>query len=150
MQDNQFFPKLLIFIAKYKVPWILKWSYKVNWESRILSRQFCIKWWDKFKTERIIEQVNTEFPQVNTPQRPSTSETSHSSLPIEGRSKSELKELAKQLMIQASEMNDEDDDDDASPKFQSSSSHTQNPQVRKNPPRNFEGQIILTVKIPMI
>ncbi|CAL8993066.1 unnamed protein product, partial [Prunus brigantina] len=87
-----------IFIAKYKVPWILKWSYKVNWESRILSRQFSIKqfsikWWDKFKAERIMEQVNTEFPQVNAPQRPSTSGTSHSSLPIEGRSKSELKFL---------------------------------------------------------
>ncbi|CAL9000242.1 unnamed protein product, partial [Prunus brigantina] len=133
MQESQFFPKLFIFIAKNKVPWILKWSYKVNWESCILSRQFCIKWWDKFKIERIIEQVNTEFPLVKAPLMPSTFGTSYSSLPIEGRSKSKLKELARQLMVQASQMNDDDDDDDdASPKSQSSSSQTQNPSNQKD------------------
>lgn len=43
-ESELFFPHLLHFVAKYKVPWILKWSYQVNWELRVLSRQFSIKW----------------------------------------------------------------------------------------------------------
>ncbi|KAI5317105.1 hypothetical protein L3X38_036812 [Prunus dulcis] len=46
---------------------------------------------------------------------------SHSSLPIEGRSKSELQDLARQLMLQASQMND-DADSDASLASQTSTS----------------------------
>ncbi|KAI5317966.1 hypothetical protein L3X38_037673 [Prunus dulcis] len=45
--------------------------------------------------------------------------SSHSSLPIEGKSKSELQEIARQLMLQASQMHD---DTDASPKSESSTS----------------------------
>ena len=41
-ESELFFPNLLHFVAKYKVPWILKWSYQVNWETRVLSRQFSI------------------------------------------------------------------------------------------------------------
>ncbi|KAI5327369.1 hypothetical protein L3X38_026765 [Prunus dulcis] len=42
--------------------------------------------------------------------------SSHSSLPIEGKSKSEHQEIARQLMMQASQMHD---DTDASPKSES-------------------------------
>ncbi|KAI5338963.1 hypothetical protein L3X38_018235 [Prunus dulcis] len=118
-----FFPSLLHFVAKYKVPWILKWSYQVNCETRVLSRQFSIKWWDRFKLERIADYVYADFPPIRNPQpdKKSSPASSHSSLPIEGKTKSVLQEIARQLMLQASQMN-EDDDSDATPKSQSSTS----------------------------
>ncbi|KAI5352722.1 hypothetical protein L3X38_005614 [Prunus dulcis] len=122
-ESELFFPNLLHFVAKYKVPWIFKWSYQVNWETRVLSRQFSIKWWDKFKLERIADYVYADFPPVRNPhsEKKSSPVTSHFSLPIEGRSKSELQDLARQLMLQASQMND-DADSDASPASQTSTS----------------------------
>ncbi|KAI5348820.1 hypothetical protein L3X38_001707 [Prunus dulcis] len=97
--------------------------YMVNWETSVLSRQFSIKWWDKFKLERIADYVYADFPPVKNPhsKKKSSPATSHSSLPIEGRSKSELQDLARQLMLQASQMND-DADSDASPASQTSTS----------------------------
>ncbi|KAI5325426.1 hypothetical protein L3X38_034500 [Prunus dulcis] len=61
------------------------------------------------------------IPPVRNPQpeqKPSPA-SSHSSLPIEGKTKSELQEIARQLMLQAFQMHD---DTDASPKFESSTS----------------------------
>ncbi|KAI5324510.1 hypothetical protein L3X38_033583 [Prunus dulcis] len=127
-ESELFFPNLLHFVAKYKVPWILKWSYQVKWETRVLSRQFSIKWWDKFKLERIADYVYADFPPVRNPQpeKKSSPATLHSSLPIEGKFKSELQEIARQLMLQASQMN-EDEDSDAAPKSQSSTSQPKLP-----------------------
>ncbi|GFZ19188.1 hypothetical protein Acr_27g0009270 [Actinidia rufa] len=54
------FPSLLLFMAKYKVPWIFKWQYNIA--NHIVIRQHFVKWWDAFKHPRIIEQVKLEFP----------------------------------------------------------------------------------------
>ena len=60
------FPILLIFISKYKVPWIFKWQYSLS--NNIVARVHFVKWWDSFKHPRIIEQVKQEFPvKVPTP-----------------------------------------------------------------------------------
>ncbi|CAL8993771.1 unnamed protein product [Prunus brigantina] len=90
-----------------------------------MSRQFSVKWWDKFQVDRIAEYVYRDFPKATNPSKPkpvSPVGSSHS-LPIEGKSKAELQEIARQLIIQASQMNDDEDNDNAnSPMFQSSSS----------------------------
>ncbi|KAI5317341.1 hypothetical protein L3X38_037048 [Prunus dulcis] len=62
----------------------------------------------------------------------STPATSHSSLSIEGKSKYELQEIARQLMLQASQMNEEDDSDSSS-KSQSSTSQPRMPSSQKTP-----------------
>ncbi|GFY95643.1 hypothetical protein Acr_10g0010280 [Actinidia rufa] len=53
------FPCILLFMAKYKVPWIFKWQYHIY--NNIVIRQHFVKWWDAFKHPRIIEQVKLEF-----------------------------------------------------------------------------------------
>ena len=81
---NQNVPTILNFISKYKVPWILKWQYNIvtpkytetfelqrteikavvinHGQTDMVTRQFFVKWWDKFNHERIIGQVKKEFP----------------------------------------------------------------------------------------
>ena len=55
------FPPLLLFIKKYKVPWILKWQY--DKEGDVLTHRWYVKWWDKFPhTQSIINNVTREFP----------------------------------------------------------------------------------------
>ena len=54
------FPLLLIFIAKYKIPWIFKWHYGID--DNIIIRQHTVKWWVKFNVPRILEIVQEEFP----------------------------------------------------------------------------------------
>ncbi|KAL7179660.1 hypothetical protein ACSBR1_042962 [Camellia fascicularis] len=57
---------LLIFISKYKVPWIFKWQYAIS--DNLAIRQHFVKWWDNFKPQRIIDQVQEEFPvNLNAP-----------------------------------------------------------------------------------
>ena len=54
------FPPLLLFIKKYKDPWILKWQY--DKEGDVLTRRWYVKWWDKFPhTQLIINNVTREF-----------------------------------------------------------------------------------------
>ncbi|CAL2226719.1 unnamed protein product [Prunus armeniaca] len=112
-----FFPKQLLFIARYKVPWILKWSYKVTKDTRVFARQYSVKWWDKFEVDSIAKYVYNDFPQVAVPPNPqptSSTGSTRSSLSIEGKSKAELQEIARQLIIQASQMNDDEDNDSQS------------------------------------
>ncbi|KAI5338515.1 hypothetical protein L3X38_017786 [Prunus dulcis] len=110
-----FFPKLLLFIARYKIPWIMKWNYHANWESKIMSRQYFVKWWDKFSMDRISIYVFKDFPQSDHPPKPSSPTGSVSSaISIDGKSKAELRALAAQLLDQASQMND-DEDNESSP-----------------------------------
>lgn len=128
------FPSLLLFMAKYKVPWIFKWRYDIS--DNTVTRQFLVKWWDKFNQQRIIDQVKIEFP-VNVPtpvqqisQSKAATTLTQSSTPLvstirlgspnassSGPSKakakaksrsSELLKLAQQLIAQASQ--DEDDE----------------------------------------
>lgn len=118
-KPEKFFPMLLHFMAKYRVPWILKWNYQVNWESRVLSRHFAVKWWDKVQIHKIIFQVNTEFPPLQAPVNPvNVASPSSSNATLKGKSKKEFTELAEQILAQVTQMKD----DDASPKSESSSS----------------------------
>ncbi|KAL6210041.1 hypothetical protein ACLB2K_020979 [Fragaria x ananassa] len=59
------FPVILHFIARYKVPWILKWHVELS--DYVLDRKYLVKWWDKFKTDRIITAFNKDFPVQVTP-----------------------------------------------------------------------------------
>ncbi|KAI5335784.1 hypothetical protein L3X38_025918 [Prunus dulcis] len=108
---NLFFPKQLLFIARYKVSWILKWSYRITKDARIFARQFSVKWWDKFEVQRIAKYVYNDLPAE--PQATSPTSSVRSSLSVEGKSKSELQEIARQLIIQASQMDDDDEDNDS-------------------------------------
>jgi hypothetical protein len=45
-------------------------------------------------------------------QKPTESSTSISSLPVEGKSRAELKELARHLMLQVSQMGADEEEDD--------------------------------------
>jgi hypothetical protein len=141
-QNQTQFPAIMHFMAKYKVPWILKWHYEVK--DHILSRHFSVKWWDKFKHDRIISQVNEEFQerpsqlpvlpvtrpssqiqsqpaaQTPSPQRPLVvqSPTSSHSSKSKGKSKAnssksaELKALANQLLEQAVRLSNDNDEED--------------------------------------
>ena len=40
------YPPILLFCFKYKVPWIVKWSYQIK--ENILIRNHAVKWWDNF------------------------------------------------------------------------------------------------------
>lgn len=69
-------------------------------------RQITLKWWDPFKHD----QINTEFP-VAKPlyQRLATLETSTSSISINKKLKSELKEIGRQLKLQVSQMGEDEE-----------------------------------------
>ena len=54
------FPQLLIFISKYKIPWIFKWQYGIS--GKVIQRLHKVKWWNNFKIQRIVDIVQTEFP----------------------------------------------------------------------------------------
>ncbi|CAL8992099.1 unnamed protein product [Prunus brigantina] len=114
-QVDLFFPKQMLFVARYKVPWILKWSYRVTKDTRIFARQFSVKWWDKFEVDRIAKYVYNDLPSDPIPrprQRPtSPADSVRSSLSVGGKSKSELQEIARQLTIQASQMDDDEEND---------------------------------------
>ncbi|CAL8174818.1 unnamed protein product [Prunus armeniaca] len=98
----------------------------------IIEPIYDVKWWDKFQVARVAKYVYKDFPQVVNPPNPQLVSPvgSCSSLSIEGKSKSELQEIARQLIIQASQMND-DEDNDNSPASQSSSSCLPNPSPSK-------------------
>ena len=57
---EQNFTPTLLFMSKYKIPWIMKWHYELH-DINVVSRIFLVKWWDKFKIERVIEQFTREF-----------------------------------------------------------------------------------------
>ncbi|KAI5337407.1 hypothetical protein L3X38_016678 [Prunus dulcis] len=104
-----FFPKQLLFLARYKVPWILKWSYRITKDARIFARQFSVKWWDKFEVDRIAKYVYNDLPIAPMPRPISPTGSTRSSLSVDGKSKVELQELARQLILQAFQMDDDEE-----------------------------------------
>lgn len=82
-------PLIILFLSKYKVPWILKWQYylnkspvvdqthlstgssssiiKTHGQFDIVSRQTFVKWWDKYTIDRIINIILKEFPPPQGP-----------------------------------------------------------------------------------
>ncbi|KAL6284409.1 hypothetical protein ACE6H2_015338 [Prunus campanulata] len=124
---------LLHFFAKYKIPWILKWSYQANWDSKHLTRHCVVKWWDKVILNNIINEVHANYPPIQMPVvQAKEASPSSSNASLKGKSKKELTELAKQLLAQVSQMKDEDDED-ASPKSESSSSQVPSQQFSQKP-----------------
>ncbi|KAI5317882.1 hypothetical protein L3X38_037589 [Prunus dulcis] len=85
---------------------------KVTKDVRIFARQFSVKWWDKFEVQRIAKYVYNDLPAE--PQSTSPVGSVRSSLSVEGKSKAELQEIARQLMMQASQMDDDEDNDSPS------------------------------------
>ncbi|CAL2237387.1 unnamed protein product [Prunus armeniaca] len=110
-------PETILYHSIYKVPWILKWPYKVTKDTRIFARQFSVKWWDKFEVDRIAKYVYNDLLHDFAPPPTSPTGSTKSSLSVEGKSKSDLQEIARQLIIQASQMDDDDeyDNDNDSP-----------------------------------
>ncbi|KAI5323146.1 hypothetical protein L3X38_032218 [Prunus dulcis] len=100
--------------CQYKVPWILKWSYRIPKDARIFSRQFSVKWWDKFDVDRIARYVYNDLPVEPMPRLISPTGSIRSSLSIKGKSKAELQEIARQLIMQASQMDDDEDNESPS------------------------------------
>ncbi|CAL2277302.1 unnamed protein product [Prunus armeniaca] len=127
-------------------------SWFINFDSKFKSPfpYWFLHWWEKhgpianillievhnltnyFAIAKVAKYVYKDFPQVVNPPNPHLVSPvgSCSSLSIEGKSKSELQEIARQLIIQASQMND-DEDNDNSPASQSSSSCLPNPSPSK-------------------
>jgi hypothetical protein len=81
-------PPVLLFCFKYKVPWIVKWSYQIK--NNILIRNFAIKCWDNFDRDRIINFVFDEFPEIKQVE-------DQPSIPkfLSGKSAEELAEICK-------------------------------------------------------
>ena len=91
---NSRFPPILLFCAKYHVPWIVRWHYQI--EDNILIRHFAVKWFDKFDHDRIINFVYNEFPivkQKKIEDKPSSSTPSLKEF-LKGKSPEELVEIA--------------------------------------------------------
>uniref|UniRef100_A0A2N9GKC3 Uncharacterized protein n=1 Tax=Fagus sylvatica TaxID=28930 RepID=A0A2N9GKC3_FAGSY len=88
------YPPILLFCFKFKVPWIVKWSYQIK--DNILIRNHAVKWWDNFDRDRIIKFVYDEFPEIKQV------EDQPSSIPdlLKGKSPEELAEICK-LVAQA-------------------------------------------------
>ena len=95
---NSRFPAILQFCAKYKVPWIVKWSYQIK--DHVLIRNFSVKWWDSYDKDRIINFVFKEFP-VKVPKQ-LEDKSSSSSIPnlLKGKSPEELAEICRLVAIQ--------------------------------------------------
>ena len=97
---NSNFPPILLFYAKFHVPWIVKWYYQI--ENNVLIRSFAVKWFDKFNRDRIINFVYNEFPikQVKKIEdKPSSSNSSVKDF-LKGKSLEELVEIAQMDAIQ--------------------------------------------------
>ncbi|KAM1282404.1 hypothetical protein ACFX2H_022776 [Malus domestica] len=135
-------PLFALFMAKYKIPWILRWNYEI--ESNQVFRQRMIKWWDKFNYQKIIEVVLKDFPMDSDPVpavaappatalleptkeeidslsdiSPSSSlkgqtKSSKSSSSSKKKKSSKLKALAKILMKELQEENEDSSDSDNS------------------------------------
>uniref|UniRef100_A0A2N9GYT6 Uncharacterized protein n=1 Tax=Fagus sylvatica TaxID=28930 RepID=A0A2N9GYT6_FAGSY len=93
------FPPVLLFCAKYHVPWIVKWHYQIK--EKILVRSHAVKWFDKYDKDRIIEFVFKEFPIKETKEledQPSSSSSIQDLL--KGKSHEELAEICKMAAIQ--------------------------------------------------
>ncbi|CAL9010817.1 unnamed protein product [Prunus brigantina] len=115
-ERDLWFSRDLLFITKYRIPWIMRWNYAANWETRFFSRQFFVKWWDRFEVHRITEYVYRDLPPTPKPAPPHKHETlsTHSSettLTVDGKSKTELQELAQQILLRASQMQDDTNED---------------------------------------
>lgn len=150
--------EILHFFSKYKVPWIFKWQYRINVLAEptntvhtesghiatvtdhdgysCVSRVHYIKWWDKFNIDRIIGQVQKEFPPILVKTKPTIqdkklSDGSSSSLDVSSINKlsaSELTTLLKAIQARTGSLKEESSGENATKSSYNSSQHsTTNP-----------------------
>ena len=94
------FPPTLLFCAKYKVPWIVKWHYQIK--DHILIRSYVVKWFDKYDRDRIINFVYDEFPieiLKELEDKPSSSTSSIQDM-LKWKTPEELAKICKMAAIQ--------------------------------------------------
>uniref|UniRef100_A0A2N9G049 Uncharacterized protein n=1 Tax=Fagus sylvatica TaxID=28930 RepID=A0A2N9G049_FAGSY len=93
-------PPILLFCAKFHVPWIVKWHYQI--EDNVLIRSYVVKWFDKFDRDRIIGFVYKEFPfePMKEIEDKQSSPTSSIKDLLKGKSLEELAEIAQMAAIQ--------------------------------------------------
>jgi hypothetical protein len=97
---NSMFPPTLLFCAKYKVPWIVKWHYQIK--DHILIRSYVVKWFDKYDRDRIINFVYDEFSieiLKELEDKPSSSTSSIQDM-LKGKTPEELAKICKMAAIQ--------------------------------------------------
>jgi hypothetical protein len=95
---NSRFLTILQFCAKYKVPWIVKWSYQIK--DHVLIRNFSVNWWDSYNRDRIIKFVFDEFL-VKVVKELEDKPSSSSILDLlKGKSPEELVEICRLAAIQ--------------------------------------------------
>ena len=94
LEYNGNFLAILLFCAKFHVPWIVKWHYQI--EDNVLIRSYAIKWFDKFDSDRIIGFVYNEFPIKPVKKVENKLSFSNSSIKdlLKGKSPKELAEIA--------------------------------------------------------
>ena len=118
---NSSFPAILHMTIRYKIHWISIWSYTIS--NNLLNREFSVKWWDSLKIDPVINQINKDFPhpvhKVITLK--TRSQSSLENVLVAEKSSRELKDLADQLLLQASQLEEEEKASPAS--SESSTSH---------------------------
>ena len=66
-------PKLLVFYARYSLPWIMGWDFAFSSSSpKFLVRQIYVRWWEKYIVDtsgypKMISDCNLLDPQTKTP-----------------------------------------------------------------------------------
>ena len=80
------------------------WSYTIC--NNLLNREFLLKWWDSFKIDQVISQINKDFPPPfqKTLAQPSQSQSSLDSIQVTRKSSQELKNHANQLLLQSEQL----------------------------------------------
>ena len=84
------------------------WSYTIC--NNLLNREFFVKWWDSLKIDPVISKLNRDFPsQIQKAiAHPSRSQPSLDFIQVVGKSSKELKDLAKQLLLQSEQLESEE------------------------------------------
>ena len=101
-----------IFMFKYKLPWIFKWSY--GKEDGLLFRSHSVKWCDKFAIDRVQKAMKNEFPSPAQIIAVAPKSTIIEAFTSSSKSKKELIELAHQLLKEAKCKSDDDEASEAS------------------------------------
>jgi hypothetical protein len=99
---NSRFPPTLLFCAKYKVPWIVKWHYQIK--DHVLIRSYAIKWFDKYNKDRINKFVFDEFPIEEVKELEDKPSSSIDDL-LKRKSPEELAEICRKATIQCQSAN---------------------------------------------
>jgi hypothetical protein len=113
-------PKLLVFYARYSLPWIMGWDFAFSSSSpKFLVRQIYVRWWEKCIVDtseypKMISDYNLLDPQTKTPfilHSPHKSDPQTKSPSKPHNPHKSKKELKKQLQDALSQISDDFDDD---------------------------------------